>query len=134
MVIANFTTKSGMKVTLEGNSEEVSETISEFERKEKKTEERRIFFEQMMKKRDHERNNIAHETRRSTGLTDYLVKFLEEGFFNQKRKIADVMKRFGEENIFPPTSTIHPLLGRLVLQEKLKREKNNDGIWEYFKL
>lgn len=135
MVIANFTTKSGMKVILEGESKEVADTIGEFETKEKKAEERRSFFGRMMEKGSGEHGVITKKmANHKLSLTNFLLKFIDEGFFNQKRRIGEVMKKFGDEEIYPPTSTIHPLLGRMVLKDKLKREKNEDGIWEYSKV
>src|SRR3989344_7192077 len=135
MVIANFTTKSGMKVTLEGNSEEISNIIDEFERRQKRIEDRRLFFGKMMETSNPKNHHVvtAKMARSKMGLTDFLLRFLNEGFFDSKKKIRDIMNRFEKEGINPPTSTVHPLLGRLVLKCKLNRTKNEEGVCEYSK-
>jgi hypothetical protein len=137
MVKAEFTTKSGMKVTLEGDASEISRVIDDFESKDKRLEERRLFLEKLREReftKRHERNKAVHNHVPSqVKLTDVLMSFVKEGFFNEERRIGEVMARLEKDGIYPPTSTVHPLLARLVLKNKLKRNKGQDEVWKYIK-
>ena len=43
------------------------------------------------------------------------------------------MTKLADEGISAPSSTIHPLLSRLVTKKKLNRKKGDSGNWEYIK-
>ncbi len=134
MTKAEFTTKGGMKVLLEGHSREIAEILEEFERRSLREDERRKMIEAWSKKREETRNHLVHRIDVATpNLTMLLTNLIKKGFFDQPKKISEVMRELEREGISPPSSTVHPLLARLVINSKLKRERNEGGFWEYKK-
>ena len=133
MAKGDFITKSGMKISLEGDANEIAEIILQIERREKRMAERKLFFEDMLERKN--RNRDAHNSSNASNknLTEFLISFINEGFFDKPRKIKKIMKKLGEEGICPPSTTVHPVLSRLVAHNKLKRERSENGIWEYMK-
>ena len=62
---------------------------------------------------------FAVEMPNQAKVTDILTGFIKEGFFDEAKRIGQVTMKLQKEGFFIPTSTIHPLLGRLVLKEQL---------------
>lgn len=136
MVIAKIITKSGMKISIEGSSEELAELLSDIERRERRFEERKEYLDRMrdrhMKRRE-ERNTLVHGNK-DLKLTDVLEEFIKNDFFDKGRPIREIMMNLEREGISAPSSTIHPLLARLVTKKKLNRERGDSGNWEYKKV
>lgn len=123
-----------MKILVEGSSTEVGELLDDIERRERRFDERQLFFERMKErriKRFRERSTLIHGG--EIKLTDVLESFIKNGFFDQGKGIREVMLKLAKEGISAPSSTVHPLLSRLVTKQSLKREKNQIGVWEYRK-
>ena len=135
MVKANIETASGAKIVIEGSSEEVSDIIDDLQNREKRREERLEFIRRMRKRTTKEyrekRNAPVHKSR--TSITDVLIKLIKEGFFDNPKRFREISNRLEREGIFIPSSTVHPVLSRLVAHGKLKREKGEEDFWEYAK-
>jgi hypothetical protein len=125
MVTANIETTSGTKVTVEGSKEDVLFLLNEVEDREAHRAERR------------ERSAILNERRRegiNLNKTSVLRNLLEQGFFDVPKKIRETGLMLKEMNISIPSSTLHPLLLRLVAFGELKRAINEEGVFEYSKV
>lgn len=134
MTKAEFTTNGGMKIILDGSPREIAEILEEFERRGRREEERRKMAEEWSKRRREERNKSVHSiSERVPSLTGIIISLVEKGFFDKSRIIKEIMAEIEKEGVSPPSSTVHPLLSRLVAHGKLKREKGETGVWEYKK-
>ncbi len=134
MIVAKLETKSGMKISIEGSSKEVSDLIENIENREKRIDERMEFMKMMRerrKKRFSKRNILVHGG--EIKLTDILEELIKKRFFDEPKKIREIMIKLQCEEIHAPSSTIHPLLSRLVAKGELLRKKGNEGVWEYKK-
>jgi len=135
MVTAIMKTVRGTEIRIEGAKEEVSEIIEYIFTKEKQRDERLEFIKKMRRHREKDikekRNNITHGTR--TSITEVLTKFIREGFFDEPKKFREVSHKLSRIGLIIPSSTLHPLLSRLVITNKLTRKKDEDDLWEYVK-
>jgi hypothetical protein len=138
MTRANIETKNGMKITLEGEASDIAEIIEELQDREGRMEGRMERIKLFRKEREEklskvereERNRLAHG---ETSFTGILRNLIDEGFFDKPRKFREVLERLRRIGIRPPSSTLHPLLSRLVATDKLIRKKGDDDLWEYVK-
>ena len=138
MVKANIETSSGLKISIEGASSDIIEIIEDLQHREKRREERVEHMKLFRKRREEglsniekkERNELAHG---ETSVTDILRRLLVEGFFDKPKKFREVSHRLRDIGVRSPSSTLHPLLSRLVITDKLTRKKGEDDLWEYVK-
>ena len=134
MAKATIETKSGLKISIEGDSADITDIIENLQNREKRREERMEFFKKMREK-DREmkekRNSIAHGSHAS--ITDILKKTIYEGFFDKPKIFREVVNNLERQGIKVPSSTLHPLLSRLVTMKKLNRKRREDNLWEYIK-
>jgi hypothetical protein len=75
------------------------------------------------------------ETRRrrsGAGPSALLTVLKEEGFFAEKRTIADIRAALGKKGHTYKSNEVSPTLVSLTQQQVLKREKNADNQWIYF--
>ncbi len=114
---ANIKTINGMKITIEGSPSEVSEVIEDLRDKKERNKEPLYCWE------NGERITI----------TSVLIKFIKEGFFDKQKKFREISHHIEKANIFVPSTTLHPVLFRLVASGKLKRERGKNYLWEYAK-
>ena len=140
MVKANIKTSSGAIIIVDGSPSEVSEILNDFRERDERRIRRMEFHKKMREKWRKEREEVKQEPKESpvwgkekVSVTSVLRKFLKEGFFNEPKKFRDVATRLQKEGIFVPSSTLHPILSRLVSMKKLNREKGEDDLWEYVK-
>ncbi len=69
-------------------------------------------------------------------LSQILNGWIDEGFFDQKRTLADVRDRFHQQAIMLPMSSIPKYLLRAVRAHRLRRNKeevSNKMVWVYIK-
>jgi len=60
-------------------------------------------------------------------------KLIAKGFFKKHRVMVDIIKHCKNNLAYKYKATdFSPTLGRCIRNEKLKREKNKDGHFEYF--
>ena len=60
-------------------------------------------------------------------------KLIAKGFFKKHRVMVDIIKHCKDNLAYKYKATdFSPTLGRCIRNEKLKREKNKDGHFEYF--
>ncbi len=135
MVKAIMNTENGTEIIIEGSKEEVSEIIEYVLTREKRRSERLEFIMKMRERREKElkekRNKFVHGTR--TSITEVLTNLIKEGFFDKSKKFREVRNCLEKEGLIIPSSTVHPILSRLVIHGKLKRAKGEDDLWEYVK-
>jgi hypothetical protein len=67
-----------------------------------------------------------------TGARALIVKFIEDGWFKQKRRIGDIVEHCSTKGKKLKASDISGKLIALVREEKLQRAKDAEGQWEYF--
>ena len=133
MVKANIETASGAKIMIEGPSSEVSEIIEDFRDRDERKKRRIQFREKMIERRKRFKEGKKGSVNGDVSVTSILINFVKEGFFNEPKKFRDVANRLEKAGIFIPSSTLHPLLFRLVAHGKLKRKRGDDDFWEYVK-
>ena len=138
MAKANIETKSGLKINIEGTSADITEIIEDLQHREKQREERIEHMKLFRKRREEslnkmekkERNKLAHG---ETSVTDVLRRLLNGGFFDKPQKFREVAHKLRRIGLMIPPSTLHPLLSRLVISDKLTRKKGENDLWEYVK-
>ena len=134
MTKAIIETKSGLKISIDGNSSDITDIIEDLQSREKRREERMEMFRRMREREKEireKRNSIVHGT--SASITDLLKKTIKEGFFDKPKIFRDVIDHLEKQGIRVPSSTLHPLLSRLVVMSELKRNRREDNLWEYVK-
>lgn len=123
-----------LKISVEGTSEEIKEILEGVGRIENRKNERMERMERMERwreyknKRDHKKNNIIH---RELNLTNILMKIAESDYFSEPKTAREVLFRLEHDGNHIPSTTLHPILARLVMKGILKREHNDSGIWAY---
>ena len=70
---------------------------------------------------------------KGNGPVPTLEQFIQEGFFNQKRTIGNVVDHCKTKARNFKNNELSGPLGRLVRNNKLNRTKNSDDQWEYSK-
>ncbi len=115
MAKANIETKNGTKILVEGTSKEINEVISSIQRR-----------EQLI-----ERKRVLRKSRPETA-TSTIIELKDSGFFNKPKTIADIKVALAEKGMIYPSSSLSPILLRLVKKRRLSRIKKNK-IWCYVK-
>ena len=118
----------GMKVVVEGSSEDVSELIEDIQERER----RRVRREEIMKERMVDRKD-RHVSPHGLSLAGTLRALLKDGFFDDRRVIGEVSSVLRSKGVYYPPSTIHPMLKRMVDRGELTRRRNENEVWAYSK-
>ena len=105
---------NGLKITAKGDLEEIKNLI--------------ISLKGMEEKREYKKN-LARVT--GISVTDELIKIIQKGFFNKPKTFRDISNNLEMKGIKVVSTTLHPVLSRLIVKNKLKRSKNKEGLWEY---
>jgi hypothetical protein len=71
-------------------------------------------------------------SRAGTGPRGHIVKFIEDGWFKQKRRIGAIVEHCSTKGKKLKASDISGKLVALVREERLQRAKDAEGQWEYF--
>ena len=116
---ANIETKSGTKITIEGNSEEISDIVSVIQRRESGQPTR------SPTKTTTSKNKV-------TSLTDLIIEMREEGYFDKPQGLIEVKKILEEKGHIYPVTTLSGQLLKAVKKGVLRRLKEN-GVWVYVK-
>ena len=74
--------------------------------------------------------NITKKKKRSSGLTSAIDKLISEGLFNQPVAIKDVVIELRKNGFFNRRQDVDAHLRKVLLGDKLLREKRN-GLWHY---
>jgi len=72
--------------------------------------------------------------KKSSGLSARFNKWIDDGFFEKPKTLADVQKRFHKEGEIVPQSKVSPYLLTAVRSGRLSREEgrvNNKQVWTY---
>lgn len=119
---AHLITRSGTKITIEGTEDEVASLVLRLDnRRDEKAE-----------------GPITEEKRRSASTRGKvkatplsLVKHLiDENFFEKPRALGEIKTALQEQGRFYPTTTLSPIVLRLVRQKELRRVKEKNR-WLY---
>ncbi len=117
MPTAAITLPGGAKVVIEGSQTEVADLIAKFRGGSPSEDER-----------------PARQLRRANtgriGPLDLLVGLIESGFFKTPQELGAVRMALEAQGHFYPTTTLSPLMLRLVRRKQLRRIKNNKR-WTY---
>jgi len=121
MVKARVTLPTGVNISIEGPTDEVSRLVrllTEPASKSSTIATRELPIKKKTKVSDYR------------GPTSYLRTLIDEGFFNDKRTIADVKKYLEGQGHFYRQEDLSPVLLRLVRSRSLRRIKEGK-IWKY---
>lgn len=121
MAKANITTKKGTIIRIEGDIEEIKEIVTTIKRREDLEE--RFYFGRAIRQ-----NEAAHHP--PISITDILLKFKSEGFFNEGRTLGEINNELLKRGFHTPKSTLSALLIFLVRRGLLKREQEDEQ-WRY---
>ena len=119
---ANINLPNGTKIIIEGSVEDVAKIISlvkEPRHQPKKTRKPKAKTERTKKKKE------------KKGPTFYILELKKRGFFKDKRMLEDVIKVLKTKGQIYPSTTISPIMLKLVRKEELKRLKEQKK-WKYF--
>lgn len=116
MVKANIETKNGLKIVIEGTTEEITRVLSDIKRKEE----------------DAALRKSIREKKKKSSATDFILKFKDESFFNKPKTLVDIKKKLAENGLIYPVSTLSGILIGLVKRRELGRIKVGK-VWGYVK-
>lgn len=116
MIKTNIKTKEGLKIIAEGSLEDIKNLIKYLNDAEEKIKSRK---------------NLARVT--GISITNELIKIIKKGFFNKPKTFKEISNYLITKKIEVASTTLHPVLARIILKGKLKRSKNDEGLWEYKK-
>jgi hypothetical protein len=83
-----------------------------------------------------EKKPVKKPASRKSGLVDQFDGWIAQGFFDQRRTLADVQKKFAKEGVIVPRTSIPGMLLRAVHQRTLERDEADvDGknVWIYMR-
>jgi len=116
MPTASITLPSGAKVVIEGSQPEVAELLAIFHGTAKNE----------VKKRQ---GPQANSTGRA-GPLELMLGLIDDGFFRTPKELGSVKAALEEQGHFYPTTTLSPLMLRLVRRKALRRIKDGKR-WTY---
>lgn len=116
MPTASITMPSGAKVVIEGSEPEVAGLIAMFERG------------QIARPKSRPRLQPSATAR--VGPLELLLGLITEGFFKTPKDLSSVKQALEERGHFYPTTTLSPLMLRLVRRKTLRRIKQAKR-WTY---
>jgi hypothetical protein len=116
MPTASITMPSGAKVVIEGNQLEVADLLAIFQRAE------------LPQAKSRPRAQPSAPAR--TGPVELLLGLIGDGFFKTPQDLSSVKRALEEQGHFYPTTTLSPLMLRLVRRKTLRRIKDQKR-WTY---
>ena len=116
MPTASITMPGGAKVVIEGTQAEVAELLAVFHRSDSAP----------AKVRPRGPTNITART----GPLELLLELTDEGFFKTPKDLGAARQALQERGHFYPSTTLSPLMLRLVRRKTLRRIKDNKR-WAY---
>ncbi len=122
---ATIETKTGMKVQVEGTSEEVTKIVSELERHEQFNRWREERIDKIRKRRDEERSGQSQGK-----LTDFINKLKDENFFENPKSLRDIQLALRTKGAIYPITTLSPILLRMVRKAEFERVLDGE-VWKY---
>ncbi len=118
---ADILTKKGTKIHIEGDIDDIKEIVTSIKRREDFEE--RFYLSRILRQ-----NESAHH--QSGSITDVLLKFKSEGFFNEGKTLGEISKELLNRGFHTPRTTLSALLLFLVRRGELKREQEDEQ-WRY---
>ena len=117
MAKANIDLPDGTKIVIEGSVEEVAKIVT---------------LVQGAPSRPSTRKTKAAPTRKTKrGIKDYVLELEDEGFFKDKRGLADIQKALETRGHIYAVTSLSGRMLELIRSKKLDREKENLK-WMYF--
>jgi hypothetical protein len=116
MPIASITMPGGAKVVIEGSQPEVADLLAIFQRGELA--------------RTKSRPRLQASTTVRAGPLQLLHGLIDDGFFKTPKDLSSVKRVLEEQGHFYPTTTLSPLMLRLVRRKTLRRIKDAKR-WTY---
>jgi hypothetical protein len=116
MPTASITTPSGAKVVIEGSQLEVADLLAIFHRAETSAAK--------------PRPRVPASNAVRTGPLELLLGLIDDGFFKAPKDLGSVKAALEEQGHFYPTTTLSPLMLRLVRRKALRRIRDNKR-WTY---
>jgi hypothetical protein len=120
MATANIQLPDGTKVSIEGTPEEISRVLSLYGPK--------VAAADVARNPPDERP--LTNSRATNGAVPYLRELITEGFFSERRSLADVQRSLEELGHIFPISHLSTPLRRLVVGRQLRRLKDGRN-WVY---
>jgi len=125
MAKAKITLEDGTIVSIEGNPDEVTTILKQFSGPHKKNKRN--------KKKNTSDKNSTPKTKRKKGQIALLNELIDEGFFTKKRTVKEIVECCSVNKATTIKSKdFASALTRFIRDDKLKREKNESGRYEYF--
>ena len=130
-------TNSGVELKIESDRETVQEIVAEIHRREVQ---RARFREDFMKRRDRFLEHVKKNREESKNFDkkrsfiktrkDIILELMRTPFFDEPKQIGDIQKAMAERGYHYPTTSLSPLLIRLVRQGFLVRSRDEKD-WKY---
>lgn len=120
MAKAQYMTKEGVKITLEGSPKEIAELLGHLEvsSKESKAKLKKI-----------EKEKPTSKTQKNTPI-NLISSLIDGGFFKKPKDLGAVKQALEELGHFYPVTTLSPILLRLIRKRQLRRIKDKKR-WLY---
>lgn len=112
------------EIVVESDRQTIQEIISAVQRREEFKERFLSGREKQVEKKGYGKKDVP------TGATGAILKLKSEGFFGTKKSLADVQKELEKNGFIYPTTTLSPLLLKLVKRGELGR-LSDGGNWVY---
>jgi len=116
MPTASITMPSGARVVIEGTQPEVANLLAIFQRG------------QAVQPKSRPRTQTSTDGR--TGPLELLLGLVDEGFFKTPKDLGSARKALQEQGQFYPSTTLSPVMLRLVRRKTLRRMKDGKR-WVY---
>lgn len=118
MAKAHLTMPSGVKITIEGTSEEVAMLVRQFDAG-----------------TGHKHDKVSRPakqqvSRQKTGPVNLLAELIDGGFFKKPKELSAIKLALEEQGHFYPVTSLSPVVLRLVRKRQLRRIKDKKR-WLY---
>jgi hypothetical protein len=120
MAKAQITTKNGTKIAIEGTEDEVAALIARFEGDSGAKPAKRTA--------PAERSRVKSNSKPT--LSGLISELIDGGFFKKPKELGAIKLTLQEQGHFYPTTTLSPVMLRLVRKKELRRIKDNKR-WLY---
>lgn len=121
---ATIKSSTGAVITVEGNQEEISKIINDFERTAAVTQSKTEISKDQIKKRQDKKRVAA------SGL---VIELKDEGFFNKPKSLLEISQALEEKGRMTPVTSLSGVMISLVQKRILARKKINGKKWGYAK-
>jgi hypothetical protein len=121
MPTSNLVLPDGTKVSIEGSANEVASIINR--------------ISQTTKPKTETKHSTESRTTRRTkaipkGPTGHILSLNTEGYFKERRALADIQKKLEEKGFIYARTSLSPVLVRLTRKREIRRIKTSKG-WVY---